>query len=144
MKSILYFVIAGFVRESAKLAAKVIAEKTGARVVFRNASSGLSGGQPEACQGVAGHVPPEYAHLPTFCDKGNLTNAGAKAAAPVADERKLNSIGLPDGEGCPTDREGVKAALEAEGIEFHGNAKLEKLVDLYLAHFYPQEENGQD
>lgn len=139
MKAILFFVAAGFVRDSHKEAATAINAVTGKKVVFRNATSAtLTGEKPEPNDGVAGDVPDTYSDFPRYDNAGELVSGGeAPADAPKAD-RKLNAIGLPDGEGCPEDRDALKEALEAEGIEFHGNAKLEKLVDLYLAHFYPE------
>jgi pyridoxine/pyridoxamine 5'-phosphate oxidase len=59
-------------------------------------------------------------------------------------DRKLNSIGLPDGEGNPEDREALKKALEDEGISFHGNASTDKLVTLYMSHFYPETEEEEE
>lgn len=146
MKAILFFVAAGFVRDSHKQAATAINAATGKKVVFRNGTSAsLTGEKPEPNDGVAGDVPKPYEAFTRYDDTGNVIGKGEPVAAPspLAD-RKLNAIGLPDGDGCPEDREGLKAALEAEGIEFHGNAKLEKLVDLYLAHFYPETAEGQE
>lgn len=147
MKAILFFVAAGLVRDTHRETAAKIAETTGKRVVFRNASSAAqSGEKPEPNEGVAGAVPAPYAAFPRFDEAGQLVSKGdAPEASTSPAERKLNAIGLPDGEGCPEDRESLKAALDAEGIEFHGNAKTDKLADLYLAHFYPEtgEGNGQ-
>lgn len=151
MKAILFFVAAGLVRDAHRDAAAKIAETTGKRVVFRNGSSAAqSGEKPEPNEGVAGKVPAPYAAFPAYDDNGQLVSKGTapEGSTSPAAERKLNAIGLPDGEGCPTDRESLKAALDAEGIEYHGNAKTDKLADLYLAHFYPEpnegEGNGQD
>lgn len=146
MKAILFFVAAGLVRDSHREAAAKIAEVTGKRVVFRNASSAAqSGEKPEPNEGVAGAVPAPYSAFPRFDDAGAVASKGeAPKAATSPAERKLNAIGLPDGEGCPEDRESLKAALDAEGIEYHGNAKTEKLADLYLAHFYPETPEGSD
>lgn len=139
MKAILYFVAAGFVRDAHKAAATTINAATGKKVVFRNATTAtLTGEKPEPNDGVAGAVPEPYASFLTYDDAGNVVGEAPKvsAFAPLS-ERPLNSIGLPANEGCPEDREELKEALDAEGIEYHGNAKTEKLADLYLAHFYP-------
>lgn len=138
MKAILFFVAAGFVRDSHKEAATAINAVTGKKVVFRNATSAtLTGEKPEPNDGVAGDVPDTYSAFPRYDNAGELVSGG-EAPAPAATDRKLNAIGLPDGEGCPEDRDALKEALEAEEIGFHPNTKLEKLVDLYLAHFYPE------
>jgi hypothetical protein len=138
MKAILFFVAAGIVREAHKEAATAINAATGKKVVFRNGSV-ADNEKAEACEGVAGDpIPAPYANLPRYDNAGKLAKEGAPAAAAPLTDRKLNAIGLPDGEGCPEDREALKAALEAEGIDFHEKAKTEKLADLYLAHFYPE------
>jgi hypothetical protein len=144
MKAILFFVSAGFVAAAHKEAAAAIAAATGKKVVFRNATAAtFSGENPEPNEGVAGKVPESYAKFTRYDDAGQVIGNGSPVAAPAAlADRKLNVIGLPDGEGCPEDREALKAALEAEGIDFHGNAKTEKLADLYLAHFYPANGEG--
>ena len=134
MNAILYFVAAGVVQDSHKAIAATIHKETGKRVVFRN---GIHRGEtPEANEGVAGHVPKAYAHFPHYNDAGTLISG--PASVPPPKDVKLNSIGLP--EGSPEDREGLKAALEAEGVVFHANAKLDKLVDLYADHFFPETE----
>jgi hypothetical protein len=140
MKAILFFVAAGIVREAHKEAATAINAATGKKVVFRNGS--IEGNErAETCEGTAGApIPPQYADLPHYDNAGKLTKEAAKPASLAVVDRKLNSIGLPDGEGCPEDRESLKAALDAEGIEYHANAKTEKLAELYLAHFYPEAE----
>ena len=141
MKAILYFVSAGRVRDSHKEAATAINTVTNSKVVFRNASSAAASSElPEANEGVAGLVPEAYNKFTHYDDKGEVISKQV-IASPAVTDRKLNSIGLPDGEGCPNDREELKEALEAHGIEFHGNSKLEKLVDLYLAHFYGEAED---
>jgi len=146
MKAILYFVAAGFVRDSHKQAATAINAETGKKVVFRNGTSAsLTGEKPEPNDGVAGQVPEPYAAFTRYDDKGKVIGKAEPVAPLVAlADRKLNAIGLPDGDGCPEDRETLKAALDAEGIEYHGNAKTEKLVDLYLAHFYPETAEDQE
>lgn len=138
MKAILYFVSSGIVREAHREAATAINAKTNKRVVFRN-STVADGEKAEENEGVAGEViPANYERFSRYNDKGTLVEEGRLPdIATSAASRKLNVIGLPDGEGCPEDRDGIKEALEAEGVEFHGNAKTEKLVELYLAHFYP-------
>lgn len=143
MKAILFFVTAGIVAESQKAVAAVINSQTGKKVVFRNGTSAaLSGEKPEPNDGVAGNVPATYASFTRYDDEGNVISKGETFSESLAhpSERKLNAIGLPDGEDCPENREALKAALDAEGIEYHGNAKTEKLADLYLAHFYPERE----
>lgn len=138
MNAILYFVTAGFVRESHREAASIIAEKTGKKVVFRNAT-GYETETPEDNEGVAGLVPAAYARATRYDDEGAVVSPGCASPSIPAGERKLNAIGLPDGDGNPEDRDGLKGALKAEGIDFHGNAKTDTLVDLYLAHFYPED-----
>ena len=131
MKAILYFVAAGIVLDTHQDAAAIIHKETGKRVVFRNAHT--SGENPEANEGVAGRVPKSYDHFVRYGDDGGFLTSGPTPAAHK--EAALNGIGLP--KGAPEDREGLKAALEAEGVAFHGNAKLDKLIDLYRAHFCP-------
>ena len=131
MKAILFFVVAGNVLTQHKAAAESITKATGKKVVFRSASS-IATEKPEPNEGVAGDVPKAYAHYPIYDNAGNVT-ANAAPAAPV--EVKLNDLGLPMG--SPIDREGLKAALDAEGVVYHGNTKLDKLIDLYRAHFFP-------
>lgn len=138
MKAILFFVAAGFVRESHREAAAAINAATGKRVVFRNATSAaVTNEKPEANEGVAGDVPPQYASFPRFDDAGQLVSGGDAQGTPAAPEGPKNALGLP--QGAPEDRESLKAALDDAGIEYHGNAKTEKLADLWLAHFYPDE-----
>ena len=140
MKAILYFVAAGIVLPRHQDAAKALSGATGKRVVFRNADTG-STEKPEANEGVAGKVPDNYVGFESFGDDGKVSHKGEQAAAPApvaGDERTLNSIGLPEGDGCPATRDELKKALEAEGIEYHGNASTDKLVALYMAHFYPE------
>jgi hypothetical protein len=136
MNAILYFVMAGIVLAIHQAAAAAIATATGKRVVFRNASA--PPGKPEANLGVAGRVPAEYASFPTYDDSGTLMNAEVATPTPTpkAKDARKNAIGLPVG--CPEDREGLKAALDTAGIEYHGNAKIEKLAGLFLAHYYPE------
>lgn len=142
MKAILFFVAAGIVRESDRLTAAAIAKATDKRVVFRNATSAaVSNEKPEANEGVAGAVPPQYASFPRFDDAGQLVSGGEAGNTPAAPEGPKNALGLP--QGAPEDRESLKAALDDAGIEYHGNAKTEKLADLWLAHFGQGQENGQ-
>ena len=146
MKAILYFVAAGFVRDTHREAAKTIADATGKKVVFRNGSANDSE-KPEANEGVAGEVPKNYADFDRYDDNGKLAKGEIPASASLVTDRKLNAIGLPDDEGCPETRDDLKAALTAEGIEYHGNASTEKLAALYIAHFYPEDtgnEGGND
>jgi hypothetical protein len=135
MKPIFYFVSAGRVRQFDRDAATAINEATGNRVVFRNGTCGDEAAEP--CAGTAGKcVPPQYKGLPHYDSNGQLVDAGdtleAQETAPD-DPGELNALGLP--EGCPDTREGIKEALEGAGVEFHGNSKTEKLVDLYRESF---------
>ena len=139
MKAILFFVAAGIVSESDRSAANEIATNTGKKVVFRNRDCPESE-KPEANEGVAGKVPPAYAKFDRYDDSGELVTAATPAPKLALADRPLNALGLPAGEGCPEDRDALKEALTAEGIPFHGNAKTDALVDLYLAHFYPEPE----
>lgn len=143
MKAILYFVAAGIVRDGHRDAATAINRETGKKVVFRNSDT-AENEKPEANEGVAGRVPSNYESFTKYSDSGKVTAKGEiPAPSSLVADRPLNAIGLPDGEGCPEDRDALKAALEAEGIEFHANAKTEKLVELYLAHFYPESGAGE-
>ena len=155
MKAILYFVAAGIVLPRHTDAAEVIAKKTGKRVVFRNADTGQTE-KPEANEGVAGKVPENYKAFAIFGDTGAKKGDGNADASnrdpgkpksdstsstttePGTTERKFNALGVVDEEGAPADRDALKGILTQEGIEFHGNAKTEALVDLYNAHFYPE------
>lgn len=139
MKAILYFVAAGFVSDVHKEAAKTIAEKTNKKVVFRNSTSATASGEnPEPNEGVAGLVPNTYSAFSRYDDEGKETKGlESLDQSEELHNRPLNAIGLPDGDGCPEDRDALKAALDSEGIAYHANFRTEKLVDLYLAHFYP-------
>lgn len=135
MKPIFYFVSAGRVRQVNRDAATAINAATGKRVVFRNGTCGDESAEP--CGGTAGKcIPPQYAGLPRYSDTGELVDTGdtvEAAETPTDEPGELNALGLP--EGCPDTREGIKEALEGAGIEFHGNSKTEKLVDLYRESF---------
>lgn len=144
MKAILYFVAAGIVLPRHQDAAKVINEVTRKRVVFRNADVG-HGERAEANEGVAGKVPPNYEGATVYGDDGKVVTGGTAAApaptgggSPQPTERKLNAFGVPDDEGAPTDRESLKKCLDDAGVEYHGNAKTDALIALYVSHFYPE------
>lgn len=138
MKAILFFVAAGIVREHHREAATAINAATNKRVVFRNGSVG-DAERPEANEGVAGFpIPAAYASAPHYDNAGKLISAGEAPAAGDAPERKLNAFGVPDEDGAPTDRESLKSVLDDAGVEYHANASTEKLVGLYMAHFYPE------
>ena len=130
MKAILFFVAAGIVLDSHRQAAAAIAAKTGKKVVFRNGTSpDLTNEKPEANEGVAGKVPKAYADFPRYNDAGELESPGTAPAPGNPDNKPLNLLGLP--EGSPDNREDLKRALEEMGVEFHPNAKTDKLADLF-------------
>lgn len=134
---IIFFVHAGLVRDADRKAAANIHRETGVKVVFRNGTP-RPNERPEQAVGVAGKVPPEYAGLPVYDAAGKCISEGAPAPIEDAGEARLNSIGLP--EGSPETRDGLKDALTEAGVVFHGNAKLEKLADIYREHFFPSGE----
>jgi hypothetical protein len=131
MKSILYFVRAGRVSDAHKKAAEVIKKETGFPVSFRNGTvAEISGENPEACHGVAGQVPARYDKFTRYNDKG--VAASAKASEEKEDGA-VGELGLP--EGHPANIKDLKKALKEAGLEFHGRAKSEVLVELYRDHF---------
>lgn len=141
MNRILFFISAGRVREFDRSAASAINEATGKPVVFRNGTMG--DGAMEDCAGVAGKcIPAQYASKPHYSLTGELVDTPAPEAPEAStdgDSAKetpsgnLNALGLP--EGHPPTRDAIKEALENAGVEFHPNAKTEKLVDLYRTTF---------
>ena len=155
MKAILYFVAAGVVLPRHTEAAAIIGKETGKRVVFRNSDTGHNE-KPEANEGVAGNVPDNYGAFTKFNDSGKTgkkaddslntekgtggIGAGQTGGSGPAGstERAMNTFGVPDEDGAPTDRDSLKESLTAEGVEFHGNAPTDKLIALYMAHFYPE------
>jgi len=133
MKAILFFVAAGIVSEANCKTADAIAKETGKRVVFRNASSAeQTSERPEPNDGVAGVVPSTYKAFPRYDDAGKLASEG-EVTTEDAPEQALNALGLP--EGHPDDKEGLKAALASEGVDFHPNTGINKLVALYKEQF---------
>ena len=131
MKAILFFVAGGRVGDSHKSDATALSTATGKKVVFRNSSLARSTGEnPEACEGVAGDVPENYAaRFPTYSMEGKATVPEGGLTVLDAPAGELNALGLP--KGCPEDRNALKQALTDEGVEFHPNMRTEKLIDLF-------------
>lgn len=142
MKSILYFVSAGRVLGIHKAAAEVIAKETGKRVSFRNATAAEQTGEnPEPNLGVAGKViPTRYADATRYGDDGQVVTDATKQEAPEGGKKPtgdLNAIGLPVGH--PDNKPDLVKALKNAGVEFHGRAKTEVLVEVYSKHFFTEE-----
>lgn len=131
--TILYFVPSAKVRPADKAAATAINAATNIPVVFRNASiDNASAEFPEQNKGVAGKVPAKYAGAVRYDDSGTIVESGTPAPVLEVVEVEKNELGLPVSCGIET-REALKKALDEAGIDFHGNAKTEALVDLYTA-----------
>lgn len=133
MKAILFFVAAGLVLEAHRVTAAAIAEKTGKKVIFRNNVDNEE--RPEENEGVAGEVPKAFEHFTRYDDAGEIISQGEQPPPPPPGG-PLNVLGLPMG--CPDNKDALREALDAAGVDYHGNAKIEKLVDLYKDHFYPE------
>ena len=128
MKAIIYFVALGRPQKADIEAAKLISEHTSERVVFRNGTIAAQNSEaPEPCLAYAGLVPKSEAYetKPIFSVNSKNKVVESKASKEEDSSKDLNSIGLPIG--SPDSRDALKEALKEAGIEFHGNAKTEKL-----------------
>lgn len=131
MKAIIFFVAFGRASADDVKNAKLIAQATDERVVFRNASvASASGEKPEPCEAYAGLVPDTEAY------KGKAVysvNKSGEVVKDVSDEdeetEELNKIGLPIG--SPTTAKELKAVFDEHELEYHKGAKIGALVELY-------------
>jgi len=128
--NILFFVRGGRVDDDAKTAATSIAAASGKRVVFRNATVAKQTNEnPEPCAGVAGLAPDNYKERFPFHSTEGVSSVPEGGLVALDAPVELNSLGLPVG--CPDDRDALKEALKAEGVDFHPNNKTETLVNLF-------------
>jgi hypothetical protein len=145
MKAIIFFVAFGRPLAEDIDAAKTIADHANERVVFRNGSLAAQNSEaPEPCLGYAGIVPESEAYQtkPTYTinEDGEVeTVEPGDGIVKFEQEAEVNEIGLPIG--SPDNRDDLKAALDEAEVEYHGNAKTNVLVALYLSEVLVAEED---